>query len=111
LAPRPPPIPRVAEAGDLSLVSHEPHERHPIAVKDRASECGGLRGGVDGGALRADPHPPPERPESGVELDADAHRRAHRCPLCSLPARPVDELPARPVGGDPIPANGPLEQL
>ncbi len=69
---------RVAEAGDVRLVTHHPHELHPLARGDRPRERQRLLGRVHWRALGADASAPARERKAGVELQAHAHRRGSR---------------------------------
>jgi len=64
----------VAEAGDLRLIGHDPHERQAVSGEHRARQRGPLLGSVDGRALGADAHASAEGPPAGIEIDAHAQR-------------------------------------
>ena len=65
----------VADAGDLPLVGHQPHELHPLPLVDLAGERRGLLAGPDRRALRPDLHEAAERPPRGVDVHRDPDRR------------------------------------
>ena len=65
---------RIADAGHLALVGHQPGERQPRPARDLLGQLPRRGRGVDRGPLRPDLHPATERPPAGVEVDRDPNR-------------------------------------
>ena len=66
---------RVADAGDLALVRHQPDQLDARSPGDLLGEAPSRLRGADRGALRADLQAVAERPEADVDVDRDRDDR------------------------------------